>query len=122
MAAFGNVEAMLTGITDDVVQRIMKAVFRYTLKDIRFGQAVAGAAAANLGGGFFSAKTPSAANQEFAVPHSFGRAPYLLIPVMPLNQVGAACVRLTNSRVADATNVYLKSPETSQTVFFYLEG
>lgn len=123
MAAFGNVEAQLNGITDQIVQNILKAVFRYVLKNgITFGNATKGSPALNMQGGYFSGTTPSTANQEFAIAHSFGRTPYLAIPVLPLDQVNAAIPRLQVSRAADASNLYLKSPETGQTVFFYIEG
>lgn len=131
MASFGNIDAMLTGVDDVGLQRVLKGVFRYLLTNLRLGRATGstGQSAAstaipseNLSGGFFTATTPGTANQEFTVPHNFGRAPYLLIPVIPLDQLGAAIVRLTVSRAADASNVYLKSPDTSQPVYMYLEG
>lgn len=130
MADLGNVESMLTGLSDESSQRILKAVFKYVLKTLRFGRATTStssganilAAAQNFGGGFFSATTPSIANTEFVLAHRFGRPPYLLLPCLPLDQLNAAIVRLTVSRAADASNVYLKSPDTSQPVFVYLEG
>lgn len=122
MASSSNVETMLNGIVDLVQQRILKAAFKYVLRDIRFGRVTLGKAAVNLSGGYFSGITPSVANQEFTIPHTFGSPPYLLLPVLPLDQVGASMVRLTLSRAADASNVYLKSPDVSQTVFVYLEG
>lgn len=131
MAASGNVENMLTGLTDPTMQRVFKNVFRYVLSTLAFGRATGSTAqsavstnvpAENLAGGYINAKTPSVANTEFAIPHNIGRPPYLCIPVLPLDQVGASIVRTTVSRVADSSNVYLKSPETSQPVFFYVEG
>lgn len=113
---------MLNGITDLIPQRILKAAFKYILRDIRFGRVTVGKAATNMSGGFFSGMTPAIANQEFAVAHTFGTPPYLLLPVLPLDQVSASMVRLTVSRPADAQNVYLKSPDVSQSIFVYLEG
>lgn len=121
MADFGNVETMLAGLPDDQ-RRIFKAVFQYILKDIRLGRAIDGDPSKNFGGGFFSATTPSVAEEEFAVEHTFGRTPYLLIPVLPLDEVGATIVPLQVSRAADNAKVYLKSTFTDQPVFFYLEG
>ena len=126
MAAEGNVETMLSGL-DDATQRVLKAIFKYILKDIRFDRATPQGTATfavsqNMGGGFFSATTPSSANREFAIAHGFGHPPYLLIPVLPLDVTNAAIVRLTVSRPADSSFVYLKSPETSQPVYVYLEG
>jgi hypothetical protein len=127
MASSGNVEAMLNGVSDGETARILKAVFKYVLRNLRMGRAttsVAGqpAAAENFSGGFFSATTPAIANTEFVIVHRFGRPPYLLQPVLPLDQVSAAIVRLTVSRAADIDNVYLKSPDTEQPIFVYLEG
>lgn len=131
MASPGNIEAMLGGVSDVSLQGTLKAIFRYLLSNLRFGRATGSTLqsavstaipAENLTGGFFTATTPTIANTEFMLPHNFGRAPYLLIPVVPLDQVGAAVVRLTVARAADSSNVYLKSPETSQPIYVYLEG
>ncbi len=122
MANSSVVETELNGLSDPTAQRVLKAAFKYILADIRYGQVVLGKAATNLSGGYFSAMTPSSANQEFTIAHSFGTIPYLLQQVLPLDQVGASIVRLTLSRAADANNVYLKSPDVSQTIFVYVEG
>lgn len=122
MADFGNVETMLSGLADQDLRKILNAVFKYIMRDQRFGRSVDGDPAQNFGGGFFSATTPSVANTEFTVPHSFARKPYLLIPVLPLDDVNAKIVRLQVSRAADANRIYLKSPDADAAVFFYLEG
>ena len=118
---YSTIENKLNGIADLSIQRILKSVFRDAVTS-RIGRVVTGKAATNLSGGFFSGTTPAVANQEFSIAHSFGSPPYLLLPVLPVDTLNASIVRLTVSRVADANNVYLKSPETSQTVFVYLEG
>ena len=127
MATIGNVEATLSAIPDAALQRVLKLVFRYVLKDIRFGRATAPlsltqAPSENHGGGFFTGTTSGTANREFAIAHSLGRIPYLCIPILPLDQKNAAVARLTVSQAADATNVYLKSPDTSQPIYLYIEG
>jgi hypothetical protein len=121
MADQGNVETMLYGLPVPE-QRILRAVFEYILNDVRFGRAEDGESAQNMGGGFFRATTPAIADTEFAIAHSFGHPPYLLIPVLPLNVAGAKIVRLTVSRAADSTNVYLKSPDASAPITVFLEG
>lgn len=121
---------MLTAITDPAAQLTLKGIFRYVLKNAAFGRATGSTQSAastavpaeNFSGGFFKGTTPAVANREFTIGHNFGRSPYLLIPVLPLDQVSASIVRLTVSRAADASNVYLKSAETSQPIFVYLEG
>lgn len=131
MADSASVEAQLTAIPDVLLQKIFKGIFRYILTTTTFGRATAGGGVSavspatpsiNLVGGFFVGVTAGVANQEFAVQHNFGRAPYLVIPVLPLDTTGAAIVRLSVSRAADAVNVYLKSPDTSQTIYLYIEG
>lgn len=131
MAASGNVENMLTGLTDPTMQRVFKNVFRYVLTTLAFGRATGSTSqsavstnvpAENLSGGYINGRTPSVANTEFAIAHNFGRSPYLCIPVLPLDQVGASIVRTTVSRAADSSNIYLKSPDVNQPVYFYVEG
>jgi hypothetical protein len=122
MADFGNVETMLAGVLDTNLRKILKAIHEYELKDLRFGRASDGDPSKNFGGGFFRLTTPAVANTEFSILHTFGRKPYLLIPVLPLDQIGAKIVRLEVTRAADASRVHLRSPETSAAVFVYLEG
>ncbi len=127
MSDYAFCETLLSGMSGPEGDRqVLKAVLKYTLQDCRFGPAspasAGGVVSKNFGGGFFSAKTPSTANQEFSIVHGFGRVPYLLIPVLPLDTVNAACVRLTISRAADVSRIYLKSPDTSQPINVYIEG
>lgn len=122
MANPSQLDVYLNGIPDETTKRVLKAAFYTVLKsNLRFGNATA-PASVNMAGLYISGVTPSVANREFSVPHKLGSAPYLLTQVLPLDQVGASMVRLTVSRVADANNVYLKSPDTGQTVFLYVEG
>lgn len=122
MADRGYVEALLASLPDGGMQKVFNTVFRYLLADIRFGRAEAGEPSKNFGGGFFTATTPSTPNEEFSIAHSFGRPPYLLIPVLPLDQVGATIIPLRVERAADSSKVYLSSSETDQPIVIYLEG
>lgn len=122
MADQGYIESMLTSLPDPEMQRMFKAIFKYLLKDIRFGRAEDGEPSTNLGGGFFATTTPAVANEEFSITHSFGHPPYLLIPVLPLNSVGATIVPLRVERAADSSRIYLSSSETEQPIVVYLEG
>lgn len=124
MADSGVVKTYLSGLESNA-RRALGSIFDYILKDIRFGRVPIddiGERSVNLGGGLFRATTPSVANEEFSVEHNFGRTPYLLIQVMPGDVVGAKLIRLENTRAWDASRVYLRSPETSATFYFYLEG
>lgn len=131
MANPSTAETFLTGIPDQAIQGVLKSVFRYILGDIRFGRATGtgqqsaasvNAKATNLGGGYLVATTPAVANTEFAVAHNFGHAPYLCIPVLPLDQVNAGIARLVVSRAADASNLYFKSADAGLPIFLYVEG
>lgn len=128
MANISNIENMLHGIKDQQTQLILIAANRYLVqRGIAFGRATdpnkTMVPAQNMQGGFFTATTPSTANKEFTIAHDFGRAPYLLVPILPLDQVNAVVgIQLTLTRAADATYVYLKSPTTSVPIFVYLEG
>jgi len=118
---YGNVESMLSGL-DDKTQRILRRIFEYVLKDLRFGRGEDGYPAKNFGAGFYAATTPAVANTAFTVTHSFGRIPYLVVPVLPLDKPGAKIVRLTVTQAADASRLYLSSPDTSAPIYLYVEG
>lgn len=122
MADLGAVEAMLQSLPEEQGRRTHREVWKQVLPDMRFGRATPTGPAKNFGGGFFGATTSATPDREFVVPHSFGRPPYLLIPVLPLDTVGATIVPLTITRTADSRNVYLSSSEASAPVYFYLEG
>lgn len=130
MANPGTIDTMISSIPDQKIQVALKAIFRYFVSNILFGRATGSTQSAtstsvratNLGGGFIQGTTSAVANREFALPHNLGHPPYLLIPVLPLDQVNAGMVRLVVSRAADASNVYLKSADTSQPFFVYVEG
>lgn len=131
MANPSTVENMLSAVPDGTIRRVLVSAFRYFLIDIRFGR-VGGSTqnatstaskATNLSGWFLPpVTTPSSANTEFAVPHNLNTTPYLCMQVLPLNVLNAGMVRLVVSRVADSSNLYLKSPDTSQLIYLYVEG
>lgn len=128
MADIGTIETYLAGLDSndprvrDQNRKILKAIFEYMLKDLRFGRSIHQDPSKNFGGGFFKGTTDAVANTEFSIEHTFGRTPYLLIPVLPLDTVGARIVPLEVSKAADSSKVYLKSSETSKTVYVYIEG
>ena len=122
MSEIGSIETRLGGIADMETRRILVSIFTTLLPDTRFGRAVTNTPSTNMGGGFFTATTPAVANTEFSIEHSFGHAPYLLIPVLPLNSINAKIARLTVTRAADADRVWLSSPDTDAAIVVYLEG
>jgi hypothetical protein len=122
MADKGAILAILQGLPEEQGRRIHKALYERWMSDLKFGRAIPGDPAINFGGGFFSATTHATPDQMFMVPHSITRVPYLLIPMLPVNVVGAKLVELTTARAADTLNVYLSSPVASAPIYFYLEG
>ena len=65
--------------------------------------------------------TAAVADTEFTIAHGLGKAPYLLIPVLPLDAVNATLVPLTVTRLPDASRIYLSSPVTGATFRAFLE-
>jgi hypothetical protein len=122
MADLGYIESQLTGIADPALRKVLLSVFKYLLKDVRFGRAEDAEASVNFGGGFFEGTTPATPNEEFSIEHSFGRPPYLLIPVLPLDAIGANIVPLQMERAADSRKIYLSSSVASANFVVYVEG
>jgi len=121
MATSSYVESLLQGIPPEQ-KSAWASIWRYVLKNMRLGRVVDQEASENFSAGFFQGITAAVANTEFTIAHNFGRAPYLAIPVLPLNVVNATVPDLTVSRAADASRIYFKSPAVSATVYFYVEG
>ena len=124
MADLGIIESELRGISDVTLRRILTRVVRLIVPDTRFGHPTGKAndPMKNMGGGFFAATTPALADTEFSIAHNFGRVPYLAIPVLPLDQVGARVVDLTVTRGADDKRIYLSSSVTDAPVILAVEG
>ena len=97
-------------------------IFQSVVKDGRFGHPADSEPSQNFAGAFYEFTTPATPGDTFTIAHQFGRAPYLLIPVLPLDTVNAAIVPLVVQRVADDRRVYLTSSEASATGIVYLEG
>lgn len=121
MATPSYVDTLLGGLPIDQ-RRVWKSVWDYVLGNLRFGHAEDGTPSENFPAGFYTATTPAIANTEFSIKHGFGKAPYLLIPVLPLDVVNATIVPLTTSRAADNARVYLKSSASSAPITVFLEG
>lgn len=123
MADLGFIEGEIRALPADL-RATFTRIFRGFLKDIRFGHPKGEQPdpMLNLGGGFFSATTPAVANTEFVITHGFGRTPYLVIPVLPLDVVGAQMVPLTVTRAADDRRIYLSSSVTNAAITIAVEG
>jgi hypothetical protein len=121
MAQPSYIEALLGGL-DAGVKRALKLVFEYVLTNLRFGRPEERQRAENIQAYYYSATTAATANQEFAIAHALGRAPYLVLPVLSLQDVGAKLVPLTVTKAADESHVYLSSSVTNAPITVLVEG
>jgi hypothetical protein len=121
MANPGAIQTYLGGL-DSTIRKVLINVFDYVLPNLRWGRAVHQSRAENLQAYFLEGTTHSVANTEFSIAHGLASAPYLLIPVLPLDAEGAKLVPLEVSRAADASRVYLKSSETDAPIVILVEG
>lgn len=124
MAALGLIESELQGISDVKDRAVLLRIFRYVLKELRVGHptGMVPDPAENFSAAFLTGTTASVANNEFTLPHGFGRVPYLAFGVLPLDQEGAQLVPLTVTRVADNKRIYLSSSVTDAPVTIYVES
>lgn len=99
-------------------------IFREVLSNQRFGHPSGEQPdpSTNFGAGFFEGTTPAVANTEFTIAHGFGRVPYLLVPMLPLDVVNAQIVPLKVTRAADDKRVYLSSSVASAAITVLIEG
>lgn len=120
MATSSYVASLLGGV-EQGLKRALTFAFEYVLRNLRFGRADDQSASENFQGYFYSATTHATANTEFSVAHSLGQTPYLVIPVLPLDAVGAKIVPLTVTRAADDVRIYLSSSVESAPITLYVE-
>lgn len=120
MASPPYVESLLGQLGTDQRQ-VFKRVFDYILTNLRFGPPAHQVRADNHQSYYLTSTTAAVANTEFSVLHGLGRTPYVAIPVLPLDAVGAKMVPLTVTRAADASRVYLSSSSTSAAVWLLVE-
>lgn len=121
MARASHVETLMGGLPAEL-RRVFRAIFDYVLTGLRLGRAVADQRAENLQLYFLQGTTASTPGDEFTLPHGLGRAPYLLVPALPLDEAGGQLVPLTVSRVADAHRVYLTSTVADAPITVMIEG
>lgn len=121
MAAGGYITTLLGGLTADS-RRVLTRVFEYFVENNELGPIEHQTKLTNFKGYYVQSTTSSTADDEFSVQHGIGRTPYLLVPVLPLDDTTAKIVRLQVSRPADAQRVYLRSPEVSAPISLWIEG
>ena len=120
MAVKGYLGSLLNGLQSDV-RRILVPAFEYVVDNWRFGLRADQERAENAQGYRFDGTTNSTASDEFTIQHGLGAAPYLIIPILPLDSSGGQIVPLRVTRAADANRIYLASSSTSATISLYVE-
>jgi len=111
----------LFGSTPDAVKQAAEAAFTYLLGNLRLGPFTQSKRATNFQWYWLSGTTHADANTEFSVAHGLGRTPYIVLPVLPLDQVNARTVSLQVTRAADANRIYLSSASTSAAIALLVE-
>jgi hypothetical protein len=121
MATTSYVSTLIGGLKSDL-KRALEAVFDYVLTNLRFGRCASGTRAENFQLYGLDGTTHGTPDTEFSIAHGLGRAPYLLIPVLPLDTVGAEIVPLRVTRAADASRIYLASSVADADIRVLVEG
>lgn len=98
----------------------------YILADLKLGRPDPGETLQDRGANLLmyplSATTPSTPDEAFSVVHGLPNAPYLLLPVLPLDVAGGQIVPLTVTQAADEARVYLSSSVADAPVTFFVES
>lgn len=121
MASLGYIESLLAGLPADQ-KRNLRWAFQHVLQDFRLGRPEADSRAENVQAYYFAGTTHATPNTEFSLEHGLGRAPYLLVPVLSLQDVNAQIVPLTVTRAADSRRIYLSSSVASAPFTVLVEG
>lgn len=112
----------LTGSLPPDVRLALQRIFDYVLKNLRLGRPDHQVASENLQASFVTGTTHAVAGTEFSIAHGRDAAPYLVVPVLDLQTVGARTVPLQVTRAADDTRLYLKSTIASAPICLLVEG
>lgn len=113
MADQGYIDSLLNRL-DAKVRQSMSLAFRHVVDGgIRIGGVDHQERARNLAWIRLDGQTSSTANAEFSIQHGLGQIPTAIVSqYVPLNSTGSQVVRLKVTRMADASRLYLSSPDT----------
>ena len=112
MASLGYIEGLL-GALDDSIKKVLVQVVRAMVPTQRFGPVDHQVKSENFQAYYVLSTTASSTGTEFSIQHGLGRAPYLALPVIPLDSTRFEHVHLRVTRSADAQRVYLSSPDST---------
>lgn len=112
MASKGYVETQLNRL-ESKLRNVFTQVFAHVMDEYQIGGIAHQEKATNFKWVRLDSTTATTANQEFTIAHGAGQIPIHVIPYMPLNSSGAWIPRLKVTRAADASRIYLSSPDTN---------
>ncbi len=123
MSDLGLIETEIRGLPAELRPTFLR-IFRDLVKNLRFGHPSGDAPdpLTNFAGAFLTGTTHATPGSEITIEHGFGRTPYLAIPVLPLDAVGAQIVPLTVTRAADSRRIYLSSSVADANFTIAVEG
>ena len=101
------------------LKRVLTEAFRYALPNGRFGPADHQTKAESFAA-YYVESTTASDTGEFSIVHGMGRAPYLAVPILPLNSSGSVLPVVRVTRPADGQRVYLKADAGSTNAVFTL--
>lgn len=120
MANKGYVESLINRL-DEKIRAALTPAFQHILDNGQIGGIEHGKKALNFRWYRLDAVTSSVANAEFSIAHGLGVAPFHLLPFVPVTSSGASLARLKVTRPADASRLYLSSPDTSASISVLVE-
>lgn len=112
MASKGFVEAQLNRL-EAKLRNVLTQVFTHVLDNLQIGGVSHQEKAINFRWVRVDSTTATNANEEFTIQHGAGQTPLYLLPLVPLDSSGAQLTRLKVTRKADASRIYLSSPDTN---------
>lgn len=121
MADPGYVKTLANTLPSDI-RRVLGLIGEYILGNLKLGRPEHQTRAVNLQAYWITGRTHATPNTEFSIVHGLPTAPYLLVPALDLQAVGAELVPLTVTRAADVSRVYLRSSVASAPFQALIEG
>lgn len=111
MSSKGYVDSLINRL-EDKMRLALRYAFEHVIDQGQIGAIGNQEKATNFRWYRLDGTTSTTANAEFTVAHGLGVAPHHFLPYVPVTSSGAQMVRLKATRAADATRLYLSSPDT----------
>jgi hypothetical protein len=111
MASKGYVNSLLNQLPQDI-KRVLSLALEHMMDTPQIGGVSHQEKALNFKMIRLDSTTAATANEEFTVQHGAGQVPLYLLPLVPLDSSGTWLPRLKVTRAADASRIYLSSPDT----------